>query len=446
MNKIKFSNIYPVLALLTPPILLSILLSVIFSNLFAFTLWESGFISLLSYLIILLYLLIATSYSKKLSSYLSFLTQSQLLEVGQELHKTRIEYDRKNFILENISEGICAINDLGVIVFYNQKFYKKFIKPLQEGDSNPEPKELNLGKVFQNHDDIHQAFLRVLRKKTNESLRQISHFHKGREHFFDITISSVEQTDTTGYASVVGVFHDVTEKRLTDLMRVNFVANISHEIRTPLTSILGFSELLSNKSGEEIKDIKPFLKPIIDNAKKLKSLFADLLTLSLIESEKKIHKSTLSLEQLFDHQLYLLKANYPEKNVMVKKNIKIDTIEVDNDLFQQVLTNLLDNSLKYSKSNEVQIQVSSEIIVDKNNFQEILISLSDNNDPIPDSSLERIFERFFRLDSARNINYGSGIGLSIVKQILAKHRGKAYAINEQGKTIFCLTLPLSKQN
>lgn len=401
--------------------------------------WVMIFIAI--YLLILGYLLIATTFSKKLTTYLTFLTRHTFTSVGNELNEVKQKYDQKNFILENISEGICAVNHLGEVVFYNQKFYKKFIKPWNIVLSQ----NVTIETIFQNHEDLKQAFHRVIRLQTNESIRQILHHHKDRDLFFDVTISGIEK-DVQDFAAAVGVFHDVTEKRLTDLMRANFVANISHEIRTPLTSILGFTEVLESKIEDQqevpVSNIRPYLKPIIQNSKKLQRLFSDLMTLSLIESERKVHKNLISLEELFDQQIYFLSANYPQKKVQVIKKIKENLINVDKELFQQVLTNLIDNSLKYSDKNEVLIEIDSQLTL---NSQEVVIKLSDNNKALPTSELNRIFERFYRLDSARNIHQGSGIGLSIVKQIMSKHKGKAYAENLGDKTYFCLNLPSGKK-
>lgn len=392
------------------------------------------------YFSIALILILTTSYAKKLLILLSYLTKNNYKNVGLELHKVRQEYDQKKFILENISEGICAVNHQAEVVFYNQKFYKKFIKPWKfPADHTP-----TLETIFENHDDVKQAFLRVIRLQTNESIRQILHHHKGRDLFFDITISGIEK-DAQDFAAAVGVFHDVTEKRLTDLMRANFVANISHEIRTPLTSILGFTEVLESKIEHQkeipVTNIRPYLKPIIQNAKKLQRLFSDLLTLSLIESERKIYKTQVSLEEMLDQQIYFLSANYPQKKLNLHKNIKQDLIDVDRELFQQVLTNILDNSFKYSTQDELNLEISSQLTA---NQLEVEIKIADANPPLPSIELERIFERFYRLDSARNIHQGSGIGLSIVKQIMTKHKGRAYAENSNGKTYFCLNLPAPK--
>ena len=137
----------------------------------------------------------------------------------------------------------------------------------------------------------------------------------------------------------------------------------------------------------------------------------------------------------------ILLANYPQKEIHVTKKILHDNLYVDRELFQQVLSNLIDNSLKYSLGTLVEICLEATLEPD---LQKVLITISDNNPALPDFELERIFERFYRLDSARSANQGSGIGLSIVKQIMTKHSGRAFAKNEGGKTYFCLSLPVPK--
>lgn len=436
----KYSEAFKLIVILIVPLVFSTLVSTLIHYVFRLNSWQLSTILFFTHSLLLAYLIIGTNYAKRLLLSLSYLSKANFKNVGQELHKVREEYDQKKFILENISEGICAVNHQGHVVFYNQKFYKKFIKPWKlTTDQIPA-----IDVIFQNHQDLKQAFNRVIRLQTNETIRQILHQHKEREFFFDVTISGIEK-DVKDFAAAVGVFHDVTEKRLTDLMRANFVANISHEIRTPLTSILGFTEVLENKIELQqevpVSAIRPYLKPIIQNSKKLQRLFSDLMTLSLIESDRKIYKIQMSLEEIFDQQVYFLSANYSHKKINIQKNITHNLIDVDQELFQQVLTNIIDNSFKYSTLDELNLEISSQL---DNKQQEILIKISDGNPPLPTTELDRIFERFYRLDSARNIHQGSGIGLSIVKQIMTKHKGKAYAENVQGKTYFCLSLPVSK--
>lgn len=424
--------------LLLPPIILALTVTFMTNFFFPLNLFLHTIFFCLFYFMTTTYLLIMTSYSKKLSTYLNYLTTPGLVQIRKE----KTEYDQKSYILENISEGICAINPEGLVVYYNQKFFKKFIKPWKLTSDT----SISIDTIFQNHEDLKQAFNRVIRLQTNETIRQVLHQHKSRDLYFDVAISGIIK-DVENFAAAIGVFHDVTEKRLTDLMRANFVANISHEIRTPLTSILGFTEVLENKFEHQqevqVSSLRPYLKPIIQNAIKLKKLFSDLLTLSLIESERKITKGAISLEELFDQQIYFLSANYPQKKVQVKKNIQFDIIDVDRELFQQVLTNLIDNSLKYTQSEQVHLTLDA---YKHATDSDMIIKISDNNPALPASELERIFERFYRLDIARNIHQGSGIGLSIVKQIMSKHKGRAYAENQDGKTYFCLRLPLAKPN
>ncbi len=176
--------------------------------------WQLSLVLILIYLIILAGLLIQTNYAKRLFIALSYLSKTNLKNI------TREEYDQKKFILENISEGICAVNHQGEVVFYNQKFFKKFIKPWKLAQDQVPTIDI----IFDNHEDLKQAFYRVIRLQTNESIRQIMHQHRERDLFFDITISGIEK-DEQNFAAAVGVFHDVTEKRLTDMMRANFVGN-----------------------------------------------------------------------------------------------------------------------------------------------------------------------------------------------------------------------------
>ena len=373
---------------------------------------------------------------------LTLIEQIANQEIGDQLQIIQKEYQKKKFLIETISDGICAIDNSEKIVFFNNNFFKKFLKPL--GFSNPEQdNNMNISNVFIDYPEIKEAYLNVIKNKDTTSLRHIHHRHKERDLYFDITINPTIESELKSFASAVGIFHNVTDKHLSDLMRVNFVANISHEMRTPLTSLMGFTQLLQNDNQFLHGTNKTYIDKIYTSAKKMQIIFNDLLNLSVIESQYHTNKIDVEIKEFLESIIESIQAMHKEKKLLINFHLKVDSIFVDPTLFEQVLSNLIDNSCKYSNQNEIIIDFYAE----KQN-ENIQLQLSDNGPGVPFEFLNRIFERFFRISKSRGKlrTEGTGIGLSIVKQIIARHKGKVWAENKDGKTFFCLLIPEKKLN
>jgi signal transduction histidine kinase len=168
------------------------------------------------------------------------------------------------------------------------------------------------------------------------------------------------------------------------------------------------------------------------------SLFTDLLNLSVIESQKNMAFDDIDLQELYSNVGQSIITNYPEKKINLSSDLKCDSVKGVPRLIEQVLANLIDNSCKYS-GDEISIKVSS-FQKDHKSF----IVVSDNGPGIPKEHLQRIFERFYRVDSSRESSRGTGLGLSIVKHIIAKHGGKIWAeSDEKNGTDFIIELPIT---
>lgn len=272
----------------------------------------------------------------------------------------------------------------------------------------------------------------------------IDFYHKETNRYFDIRLSSLK--DLKGeIIGAVGVFYDVTHGKLTEKMRVDFVANVSHEIRTPLTSIKGYSQLLQAHANDLPESLKVLTQKIDSNSDKLKDLFESLLRLSKIETKDQIEKEVFSLREMVLKVKSDIEAKHPQKSAHFNFDLKEDTIFGDKRLIEQVLANLIDNSFKYSKDN---------IIIDfclTGDELTSYISLKDNGFGISTENKDRIFERFYRVQGdnqsiSKKPIEGSGLGLSIVKHIINKHDGKIQIESElQQGTKFQITLPKANQ-
>lgn len=235
---------------------------------------------------------------------------------------------------------------------------------------------------------------------------------------------------------------DLVERlRRLERVRRDFVANVSHELKTPITAIKGFVEALKDGAIENPKDARRFIEIISKHASRLNAIIEDLLNLSRIEQQAEIKGIALCLMPLrsvIESATLTCMNKSPKKNI----NIKIDcdsSVEayINPTLFEQAVTNLIDNAIKYSGEDK-EIRIKTER---KND--EILTHVIDSGVGIPKKYLSRIFERFYRIDKARSRALGgTGLGLSIVRHIINAHDGHISVESEVGKgSKFTIHLP-----
>ena len=236
------------------------------------------------------------------------------------------------------------------------------------------------------------------------------------------------------------VFHDLTRLKQLERTRQEFVANVSHELRTPLSLIKGYVETLLDGAKDNPEVETKFLQTISRNSERLQFLIEDLLTISELESGRvQMNLQRTDLRPLVDKVLGDLSARARAKEVNLTNSLP-DTVVVqaDADRLLQVFGNLVDNAIKYGRS-EGNILVTGQS-TDAGMFE---VRIQDDGPGIPAESLERVFERFYRVDKARSREQGgTGLGLSIVKHIVQGHGGKVWAKSEAGKgATFYFTLP-----
>ena len=235
------------------------------------------------------------------------------------------------------------------------------------------------------------------------------------------------------------VFRDLTRLKQLERTREEFVANVSHELRTPLSLIKGYVETLLDGARNNPEVAERFLKIIERNAQRLDLLIQDLLTISALESEKiKLNLQPVNLRALAEKVLTDLHAKAENKNVELVNDVPELTANGDVNRLDQVLANLVDNAIKYGRA-EGRVTVGGKKLDDG----KLEIFVRDDGPGIPPESLERVFERFYRVDKARSRDQGgTGLGLSIVKHIVHAHGGEVRVESELGKgATFFFTVP-----
>lgn len=349
------------------------------------------------------------------------------LKLQDQIQRIRQENEKISTILESINDEIIAVDPFESILFYNSNFESTFSQLLPKGEIIP--------KIwhFFNSEEILSCFREVLRSSKAQSLKAIPVIS---QRYFDLTVTPMLD-DKGKVTGALGVFYDVTDFKLTEKMRVDFVANVSHEIRTPLTSIKGYSQILQSQSDSFPEEMRGFLDKIIHNTERMISLFNDLLNLSVIESKFQLKKEDFSFSSMSESVCASILSNYPTKKIHFDLQINQETVFGDPRLMEQVLLNLVDNACKYSDRDEIKIKIGSE---DKGETN--LIHVSDNGPGIGEEHLQRIFERFYRVESSRETSRGTGLGLSIVKHIITRHGGKIWAESrEKDGTRFLIEIP-----
>jgi two-component system phosphate regulon sensor histidine kinase PhoR len=234
------------------------------------------------------------------------------------------------------------------------------------------------------------------------------------------------------------VFHDLTRLKQLERTREEFVANVSHELRTPLSLIKGYAETLLSSARGNPEVTERFLKIIERNANRLDLLIQDLLTISALESGRiKLNLQPVELHPLAEKVLGDLKRSADDKGITLANQLPELTATADADRLEQVFANLVDNAIKYGRP-----QGTVTVGGQKTGDGQIEIYVQDDGPGIPTEALDRVFERFYRVDKARSREQGgTGLGLSIVKHIVQNHGGKVWVKSELGKgSTFYFTL------
>jgi two-component system, OmpR family, phosphate regulon sensor histidine kinase PhoR len=335
-------------------------------------------------------------------------------------------------ILANMTEGVLVLDDRSAIVRCNRSAERLF------GLETSPKVGREVFEVVRNA-DLLQFVQRLYAAKQPLETEIVLH---GAEDRF-LQAHGTFSRDATGEKIQYGiiVLNDITKLKKLENVRRDFVANVSHELKTPITSILGFVETLRDGALEDQTKAREFLDIIVKQSNRLNAIIEDLLSLSRIEQIGET--ATLERERI-PLRMVLSSAQLICANSAGAKDIRLRTrcddavtANVNSAMLEQAVVNLIDNAIKYSEPG-----AEVEIAAERENGT-VRIDVRDQGCGIPESHLERVFERFYRVDSSRSRKMGgTGLGLAIVKHIVNAHGGWVTVSSEVGKgTVFSLFLP-----
>jgi two-component system phosphate regulon sensor histidine kinase PhoR len=311
--------------------------------------------------------------------------------------------------------------------------------------------------------DIYDAFLDAL-KGIERSGVKIQTYGPERR-IFDLRVvplGSANGTSNDNSAAgsthgALGVFVDVTRIERLEQVRQEFLSNVSHELRTPLTAILAFVETLESGAIENAEARDRFLPIIRKSATRMQHLIDDILELSAIEAGNvRVSAEPVKLHPIVTDVVSSLTAGAQLKGVSVINAVPGDaTVYADARRLEQMLTNLVDNAIKFNRDDgQVTIRYESAPFVHEEttngrpssgSVRSARIIVEDTGEGIPSQHLERLFERFYRVDRARSREMGgTGLGLAIVKHLALAHEGEVTVRSQLGKgSTFTIELPHS---
>jgi two-component system phosphate regulon sensor histidine kinase PhoR len=283
---------------------------------------------------------------------------------------------------------------------------------------------------------IHSAFSDAL--TSNMRVETKVEMHEPDRQTFDLRVVPMRLGDDESSRGAVGVFFDITRLERLERVRQEFLSNVSHELRTPLTAIIAFVETLEDGAIDEPENNQRFLAVIRRNAERMHNLIDDILELSAIEAgTESVRPAPIRLHSLVGDVTTALASRAEARCIVLSNEVSTEAVVMaDARRLEQMLTNLIDNAIKFGRENGT-VRIRHE------RGTRDRISVADEGDGISAEHLARLFERFYRVDRARSRDMGgTGLGLAIVKHLALAHGGEVSVHSTPGEgSTFVIELP-----
>jgi two-component system, OmpR family, sensor histidine kinase ResE len=340
------------------------------------------------------------------------------------------EKEQLDNILSGMADGVLTLNRNGSLLLTNppaEKFLQHWY--YEKGELS----------------DMHAQIPEELRK-----LFQLA-VHTGNEQIDEITLQGRNWVmivsplyDKKDIRGAIVVIRDMTEERKLDKLRIDFIANISHELRTPISMLQGYSEAIVDNIAESEEEKREMARIIYDESLRMGRLVNEFLDLARMETGYlELRKEAIDLYPFINRVARKFNAIAKEKEITFTVSISEDMgeYELDPDRIEQVLTNIMDNSMRHTPSG------GTVFLRGRSDDYGVYLEVEDTGSGIPEEDLPYIFERFYKADKARTRgNAGTGLGLAIVKNIIDSHGGDISVYSKYGRgTTFFIFLPRNKE-
>jgi signal transduction histidine kinase len=367
------------------------------------------------------------------------------IRLRDSYNRLAVEKQRDETILENMGEGLIAVDENAKIVLMNNVAAMMLDLGGEETTIGKELYPLfELYKENKKKTAVHQKqhpVFEVLRE--GKPINDIFGFHKKENRSILINFNTNPIILEGEVVGAIVVLRDVTHEREVDRMKTEFISLASHQLRTPLSAIKWFSEMLLSGDAGKLKDEQAdFAKNIADSTERMIELVNSLLNISRIESGRiMIDPKPTDLRELVSGIVTDLKAKTEERQqaLIVSVHSGLPKINLDPRLIGQVYLNLLTNAIKYTpKGGEISVFISKK-------GDEVVSQVTDNGYGIPKAQQARVFQKFFRAENVAKVETdGTGLGLYLIKAIIESSGGKIWFKSEENKgTTFWFSIPLS---
>ncbi len=368
--------------------------------------------------------------------------REQAERLGDMVREQQVEASKSNAVLEGVADGVLFANEMGEITLFNDAAERVLDISRHEiiGRTIGSLRGLFGGGGKRWAETMEQWMRDPVRLKTGDYLSETLELG---ERIVRVTLAPVRMSDQ--FLGTVSVFRDITRDVEVDRMKTEFISNVSHELRTPMTSIKGYADLMVMGAAGEINERqRDFLNTIKENADRLTVLVNDLLDISQIDSGRvlvKVQQVDLAHLALAEVDKLRERMNAEGKTLEVVEDIgeNLPLTYLDSKKIAQVIANLVDNAYQYTaEGGKITISVQME------GEEQFVIAVSDTGIGIPETHLDRVFDRFYRNDEHPMVieTPGTGLGLALARELVLMHHGQISVESEEGVgTTFFVKLP-----
>lgn len=322
------------------------------------------------------------------------------------------EKEKLQQLISAVDIAILLIDSKGKILSHNREAKYSFFN--DNIDKTQYNSRLKHGELIE--------FINKLMSLKQEYVQDINIIENGKHYI----VRGKYLSDSNKYIVTV---KDITQSKEIAKIEKKFISNISHELKTPLTNIKGYLIAIEEEDEKELQ--KSFIEIVHKNIIKMENIISDFLSLQKLESSKVLNKYPSDFRILLDHVLNEVVTIIADKNASINVELKLKSkdnyINIDKEKIKTMLKNLIENALIYNDKENPVINIKVE-----ESYEYLRISIKDNGIGIPEKEIKNIFNRFYRVDKSRTANLGgTGLGLSLVKEIIDLYSGDINVISQE---------------